>query len=110
MKSEVALHVLASICFTCGSANLTLLRYKVGFRNCNKLPSKYTVANSCLSANSFSTSSNDESWFEDAQSSSSLTRCFRFVRLVIWLLEMSRTRRPRFSSSPDMEVRALWET
>ena len=65
---------------------------------------------SCFrSVSSFLTSSKDVNWLEDAHSSSRFTRCCKLVNLLIWLLEMSRTRSALLFSNPETEVRALCE-
>jgi hypothetical protein len=101
--------LLASICFTCGSARRILFRYRTAVSVCRGLPSKYTVARFSLSASSFSTSRKDESWLSEAQSSSILERCEIPWRCEIWLLDMSRTERFTLFSSPLSSVRALWD-
>ena len=52
---------------------------------------------------------NEESWLLEAQSSSKLLRCCMLVKLAILLFEMSRTRRRRTFSRPDIELNELWE-
>jgi hypothetical protein len=100
---------VASICFTLGSANLTLFRYSTGCRVCSGFPSKYTVSNFSLSPSCFSTSSKLDILHQLAHNSSRLVRNSRPVRESIGFAEMSITRREVLDERPESEVRALWE-